>query len=379
MSSWERGYGDMRAASPTWRRCGRCPGRRARWSCLADVAWLDGSDVVASPRQVLRRQLARLAERGWTAQRRHRARVHGLPRHLRGGLAQGLPRPAPGQPLQRRLLAAGHRPRRAADPPHPQQHGRGRDGRSRTPRASATSASTRSTSATPTRCAPPTSTRSTRTAPRRSPRERAWRSPSWRSSTSARATRATSTSRSPTPRGRCSRATRRCFDAFLAGQLACLREMTLLLAPNVNSYKRYARRQRSRRRRSPGGTTTAPARCAWSATAPGCASRTASAAPTSTPTWRSSAIIAAGLHGVDAGAGARAGVRGQRLCRGPELPRLPATLRDARELFAASDGGPRRVRRGGRRALPQRRRRRARGVRQSAVTDWERVRGFERL
>ena len=30
------------------------------------------------------------------------------------------------------------------------------------------------------------------------------------------------------------------FRHFLAGQLACLREMTLLLAPNINSYKRYA-------------------------------------------------------------------------------------------------------------------------------------------
>ncbi len=30
------------------------------------------------------------------------------------------------------------------------------------------------------------------------------------------------------------------FERFLAGQLACLRELTLLLAPNVNSYKRYA-------------------------------------------------------------------------------------------------------------------------------------------
>jgi glutamine synthetase len=34
---------------------------------LADVAWHDGSDVLASPRQALRRQLARLAERGWNA------------------------------------------------------------------------------------------------------------------------------------------------------------------------------------------------------------------------------------------------------------------------------------------------------------------------
>src|SRR5713226_3104428 len=35
--------------------------------CLADVRWEDGSDVVASPRQVLCAQLARLAERGLTA------------------------------------------------------------------------------------------------------------------------------------------------------------------------------------------------------------------------------------------------------------------------------------------------------------------------
>ena len=35
--------------------------------CLADVAWLDGREVLASPRQILRRQLARLAERGWSA------------------------------------------------------------------------------------------------------------------------------------------------------------------------------------------------------------------------------------------------------------------------------------------------------------------------
>ena len=34
---------------------------------MADLEWGDGTDVVASPRQILRRQLARLAERGWTA------------------------------------------------------------------------------------------------------------------------------------------------------------------------------------------------------------------------------------------------------------------------------------------------------------------------
>ena len=34
---------------------------------LADLEWEDGTPVVASPRQILRRQLDRLAERGWTA------------------------------------------------------------------------------------------------------------------------------------------------------------------------------------------------------------------------------------------------------------------------------------------------------------------------
>src|SRR3712207_7093379 len=36
--------------------------------------------------------------------RRHRARVHRLPRHVRAGVAQGLPRSRAGEPLQRRLL-----------------------------------------------------------------------------------------------------------------------------------------------------------------------------------------------------------------------------------------------------------------------------------
>ena len=43
------------------------PWQPATVMCLADLAWADGTDVAASPRQVLRAQLARLAERGWTA------------------------------------------------------------------------------------------------------------------------------------------------------------------------------------------------------------------------------------------------------------------------------------------------------------------------
>ena len=43
-----------------------------------------------------------------------------------------------------------------------------------------------------------------------------------------------------TTTSRCSPTTTRVFERFLAGQLACLRELTLFLAPNINSYKRYA-------------------------------------------------------------------------------------------------------------------------------------------
>src|SRR5207245_527295 len=66
MSSWERGYGDfvLRPAMATARRL---PWLTATALVLADLTWLDGSPVVASPRQILQAQVARLAERGLIA------------------------------------------------------------------------------------------------------------------------------------------------------------------------------------------------------------------------------------------------------------------------------------------------------------------------
>ena len=66
MSSWERGYGDM-VLVPDLETMRIVPWQEATVMCLADVRWHDGSDVLASPRQILRRQLARLGERGWSA------------------------------------------------------------------------------------------------------------------------------------------------------------------------------------------------------------------------------------------------------------------------------------------------------------------------
>jgi len=66
MSSWERGYGDfaLHADQATLRRT---PWNEGTALLLADLAWHDGTPVTVSPRQILRRQLDRLAERGWTA------------------------------------------------------------------------------------------------------------------------------------------------------------------------------------------------------------------------------------------------------------------------------------------------------------------------
>jgi glutamine synthetase len=66
MSSWDSGYGDfvMRPDLSTLRRV---PWHEGTALVLCDLVWEDGAPVVASPRQILKRQLDRLAERGLRA------------------------------------------------------------------------------------------------------------------------------------------------------------------------------------------------------------------------------------------------------------------------------------------------------------------------
>jgi glutamine synthetase len=66
MSSWDRGYGDF-VFVPDLGTLRRVPWQDGTAMLLADLAWEDGSDVVASPRQVLKRQTARLADAGLKA------------------------------------------------------------------------------------------------------------------------------------------------------------------------------------------------------------------------------------------------------------------------------------------------------------------------
>ena len=66
MSSWDTGYGDFEMVPDlsTLRTVPWLPGTAL---VMADLQWADGREVLASPRQILKRQLARLQERGMSA------------------------------------------------------------------------------------------------------------------------------------------------------------------------------------------------------------------------------------------------------------------------------------------------------------------------
>jgi glutamine synthetase len=166
------------------------------------------------------------------------------------------------------------------------------------------------------------------------------------------------------------------FESFLAGQLACLRELTLLLAPNINSYKRYAE------------GSFAPTAVAWGEDNRTCSLRVVghgsslrfenrAGGSDLNPYLALSAIIAAGLHGVDQGLSLEPPYEGNAY-QAHDKPRLPGTLRDARDLFVTSDVARVAF---GREVVDHYTH--AADVElaafDAAVTDWERFRGFERL
>ena len=66
IASWERGYGDF-GLKPDMATLRRIPWLEATALVLCDVVWHDGSPVDPSPRQVLKRQVERAAELGYTA------------------------------------------------------------------------------------------------------------------------------------------------------------------------------------------------------------------------------------------------------------------------------------------------------------------------
>ena len=166
------------------------------------------------------------------------------------------------------------------------------------------------------------------------------------------------------------------FERFVAGQIACMRELTLLYAPHVNSYKRFA------------AGSFAPTAIAWGRDNRTCSLRVVGhgeglrvenrlPGADVNPYLALSALIAAGLHGIDDGAASwsrpsRATPTNptsrafRTTSTTPATPSPPASW--PRDAFGEE--------------VVEHYLNRARveiEAFESAVTDWERYRGFERL
>ena len=165
------------------------------------------------------------------------------------------------------------------------------------------------------------------------------------------------------------------YDHFVAGVLATVADFTLLYAPNINSYKRFA------------DGSFAPTTIAWGLDNRTCAMRLVGRGPAArmenripgadvNPYLALAAMLAGGLHGIENELELGDELVGNAYTSG--LPKVPATMTDAREAFATSTIA-----------------RRALGddvvdhyvnmadvelaAYNAAVTDWELRRGFERL
>jgi glutamine synthetase len=165
------------------------------------------------------------------------------------------------------------------------------------------------------------------------------------------------------------------FDHFIAGQLACLREMTLMFAPCVNSYKRFV----------PG--SFAPTAVAWGKDNRTCsmrvvghgeALRVENRLPGAdvNPYLALAAMIASGLHGIDSELPLEPAFEGNAY--ESDAPRVPTNLYESRDLFSASEVA--------REAFGEEvvdhylnRARVELEAHEAAVTDWDKFRGFERL
>jgi glutamine synthetase len=374
MASWERGYGDF-LMQPDLDTLRTVPWQEGTAVCIADLAWLDGSEVLASPRQILRRQLARLQERGWAAfagtelefivfrdsyesawHKGYRdldpanlynidysllgtARVEPLIRRIRNSMvgAEMVVEDSKGECNlgQHEINFHYADALRTAD-----QHVIYKNGAKEIAAQEDMSITFMA---------------------KFNEREGS----SCHIHFSLADADGPLFARNPGV-----------FDAFLAGQLAALRELSLLFAPNINSYKRYA------------AGTFAPTAVAWGRDNRTCSLRVVGEGKAMrfenrvggadlNPYLALAAIIAAGLHGVDAALELEPVFEGDAYSAA-DLPRVPSSLRDARELFATSEIA-----------------RAAFGedviahyvnaadvelaTFGSAVTDWERFRGFERL
>ena len=374
MASWERGYGDF-VMRPDLETLRRVPWQEGTAMCIADVVWHDGSDVVASPRQVLRRQLARLEERGWRAsagtelefivfrdsyEQAYQKGYRSLEPANQYNVDYSLLGTARVEPLIRRIRnsmeGAGMAVEDSKGECNLGQHEINFH------------------------YADALRTADQHVIYKNGAKEIAAElgmAITYMAKFNEREGNSChihfSLSDADGPLFHRDRAT---FDAFLAGQLSALRELTLMLAPNINSYKRYA------------AGSFAPTAIAWAHDNRTCALRIVGHGPSLrfenraggadlNPYLALSALIAAGLHGVEHGLELQPAFEGDAY-KAPHLPRLPTSLAAARELFAGSE-----IARAAFGEDVVAHYLNAADVELaafgSAVTDWEHYRGFERL
>ncbi|TDD09523.1 glutamine synthetase [Nonomuraea deserti] len=379
MSSWDRGYGDF-VMKPDLTTLRRVPWQEGTALLMADLAWEDGGDVPPSPRQILRRQLARLSERGLAAyvgtelefcvyddtyeeawQRGYRdmspanlynvdysllgtARIEPLLRRIRRDMEDaGLyVESAKGECNlgQHEIAFRYAEALRTCDNHAIYKNGAkeiaAQEGRSITFMAKPNQREGNS-------CHIHISLRSLDGDP-----VMAGPGPYKLSQLGAR---------------------------FIAGQLACLRELTLLYAPNINSYKRYM----------PG--SFAPTAIKWGVDNRTCALRLVghglslrieNRVPGGdvNPYLAVAGLVAAGLHGIDAELPLEDAFEGNAYDSGAET--VPHTLRDALPLFEGSEL----AREAFGEDVVEHYANNARvelAAFDAAVTDWEMFRGFERM
>ena len=374
MASWERGYGDFQMV-PDLDTLRPVPWHEGTVMLLADLQWADGTDVVASPRQILRRQLDRLAERGMIAnagtelefivfkntyedawKKAYRdlepANLYNIDYSLLGS--------ARVEPLIRRIrnemAAAGMTVENSKGECNLGQH----EINFRYSEALAAA--------------------DDHVIYKNGAKEIAAQE-DMAITFMAKFNQAEGSSchihcsLAKTDGGNAFAADRQLFDRFIAGQLACMEELTLLYAPHVNSYKRFA----------PG--SFAPTAIAWGNDNRTCSMRVVGhgeglrvenrlPGADVNPYLALAAMIAAGLHGVDTELTLEPPLDGNAYTA--DKPHVPTNMYAARDRFAESPIA--------REAFGQEvidhylnRARVELEAMESTVTDWERFRGFERL
>jgi glutamine synthetase len=374
ISSWERGYGDF-AMVPDFATLRLIPWHTKTALCLADLAWEDGGPVVESPRQVLRRQLDRLAERGLKASAATELEFIVFKDTYEQAFEKGYRDLVPANQfnLDYSLLATARiepligRIRRQMDEAGllvENSKGECNDGQHEinfTYSDALTAADGHSIYKTGAKEIAAQEGMAITFMAKYNQREGS----SCHIHLSLQRADGTALFASDET----------AFERFLAGQLATLRELTLMYAPNVNSYKRFAE------------GSFAPTAVAWGRDNRSCALRVVGHGDALrielrlpgadvNPYLALAAMIAAGLHGLDAELELEPRVEGNAYTS--RKPRVPGTLREAHDLFAKSklakeafaDDVVKHYLNAARVEL---------AAFEAAVTDWERVRGFERL